>query len=108
MLNLCQPEGTGLEGCGAAEPTVFSETLPGAVVWTPESALCLSKVCFRCLCPLRKPGALGGVHKEVVSDRGSLSMLASEQELEHREHAELPGVIVLSPAEEAEHLLVSE
>lgn len=107
MLNLCQPEGTGLEGHGAAEPTVFSETLPGTLVWTPESALRLSKVCFWCLCSLRKPGVLGSGHKEVTSNRDSLSMLASEQELEHQEHAELASVIVLSPVEEAEHLLVS-
>lgn len=82
------------------------ETLQGAWVWAPESALCLPKLFFWCSCPPRGPGARDNAHNQIVSSRNSQSTLDSEQELEQQEHAELTEVIALSP-EEAKRLLVS-
>lgn len=106
VLSLCQPEGTAWGGQGAGEPTVPPETLQGAWVWAPESALCLPKLFFWCSCPPRGPGARDNAHNQIVSSRNSQSTLDSEQELEQQEHAELTEVIALSP-EEAKRLLVS-
>ncbi|KAM5229684.1 tumor necrosis factor receptor superfamily member 10B isoform 2-T2 [Hipposideros larvatus] len=65
---------------------------------------CINRVIFWRSCPPREPGALDNARNEIVSNTGSLSMQASEQELGHQEHAELEGVLIQSP-EEAEHLL---
>ncbi|XP_074194330.1 tumor necrosis factor receptor superfamily member 10D isoform X2 [Rhinolophus sinicus] len=65
---------------------------------------CVNTVIFRRSCPPRGPGAVDNSRNEIISNRNSLSTLASEQELGHQEPAELEGVLIQSPVE-AEHLL---
>lgn len=98
MLSLCQPERRETwEGWGS-RTYVSPETLQGARLWTPESALFLPKGWFGVL---RTPGeaeALDNARNLAKSDRDSLS---SEQEQE-----ELAGGLV-QPAGETQLLLVS-
>nr|XP_019570210.1 PREDICTED: tumor necrosis factor receptor superfamily member 10B-like isoform X1 [Rhinolophus sinicus] len=65
---------------------------------------CVNTVIFRRSCPPRGPGAVDNSRNEIISNRNSLSTLASEQELGHQEPAELEGVLIQSPVE-TEHLL---
>lgn len=74
------------------------ETLQGAWVRTPESALFLPKGWFCFSRTPEDPAALDNAHNLAISNRDSLS---SEQEQEE------PAGVLVQPAGETQHLLVS-
>lgn len=68
------------------------------------ATMCRNRVFFWCSHAPRGPEALDNACNMALSNGDLLPTLASEQELEHQEHAELAGVMVESPGE-TEHLL---